>query len=307
MVYFFKIIGNDKKCLINIDMDYLQQKCVEMIEYEPIYNLDVELPVEAPQSGTSQSTWSTMSSNRSAQNAAASSSKRTECITVAADRWNLDFFDGQTDGFYSVLENQHEDHGIDQYILDTGILSSHEIFDHNVNQNLLYLHQLRVAAESGATPHPPTIAASEQTVPSHYHGTYVAGIAGGDRYGIARNLTIYDYAVCEGSSCSYSRVLAGIEAAKLNMITTGRRGVINLSFGGPVDASNTVAKEKWDYIMKSVIDAGGIPVCSGIQWYWYLLISSLSLWVFYMLFAILELYMFAPFLTSLRYVQFGNG
>eukprot|EP01084_Bolivina_argentea_P242430 406692_1 len=214
MVYFLKIIDNDKRCLIYIDMDYLSTQCVDLIEYEPIYTLDTTHQCEALDIST---------------------------LNV----WNLDFFDGTPgDDAYNILDNHHVDHGVDQYILDTGILSTHQIFNHNENHNLV------------------NIGTTTPFIPSHYHGTYVAGIAGGDIYGTSRNLTIYDYEVCEGSSCSYSRVLAGIEAAKLNMITTGRRGVINLSFGGPIAATNTVAREKWDFIMKSIIDAGGIPVCS---------------------------------------------
>ena len=237
MVYFFKIVDNDKSCLITIDMEYLNSKCVDMIEYEPIYELDI-LFDNNPFMPTSP--------------------VNVQCETQAVDRWNLDFFDGREDGFYRVLENEHIDHGIDQYILDTGILSSHEVFDHNQNQNLVYIHQLRLAGNINDPP-----VTTQQFIPSHFHGTYVAGIAGGDIYGISRNFTIYDYEVCVGSACSYSKVLAGIEAVKVNMITTGRRGVINLSFGGPISATNTLARRRWDHIMKGLIDAGGIPVCSG--------------------------------------------
>ncbi len=41
MVYFFKIIDNDRSCLIDIDMQYLEHKCVDNIEYEPVYKLDI--------------------------------------------------------------------------------------------------------------------------------------------------------------------------------------------------------------------------------------------------------------------------
>jgi len=234
MVYFFKIKDNDKSCLIDIDMEYLETKCVDIIEYEPIYELDLV----------------------SASNLPPAPMQHIECAALSVAEWNLDFFDAAPeDHVYSALDTHHVDRGVDIYVLDTGILSSHEIFEHNNNQNLVYIHQLRVAGGSAA-------ATASPFTPSHYHGTYVAGIAGGDHYGISRNLTIYDYEVCVGSACTYSKVLDGIEAAKVNMIATGRRGVINLSFGGPIAAANNPAREKWDFIMKGIIDAGGIPVCS---------------------------------------------
>ncbi len=40
-LFIFKIVHNDGSCLIDIHMEYLENKCVYNIKYEPIYELDI--------------------------------------------------------------------------------------------------------------------------------------------------------------------------------------------------------------------------------------------------------------------------
>jgi len=69
------------------------------------------------------------------------------------------------------------------------------------------------------------------------HGTHVAGIIGGAKYGAAKGTNLIPVRVlnCSGSG-SYSSVIAGLDWISANY-TTGMAAVVNMSLGGPVSST----------------------------------------------------------------------
>ena len=89
------------------------------------------------------------------------------------------------------------------------------------------------------------------------HGTHVAGIIGGARYGVAKKTTLIPVRVldCSGSG-SYSSVISGLDWIAANH-RTGDAAVVNLSLGGP--ASSTL-----DGAIKNLIAKGiNVVVAAG--------------------------------------------
>lgn len=81
------------------------------------------------------------------------------------------------------------------------------------------------------------------------HGTHVAGIIGGNTYGVAKKTTLIPVRVldCNGSG-TYSSVIAGLDWIAANY-RTGDAAVVNMSLGGP--ASSTL-----DGAIKTLISKG---------------------------------------------------
>lgn len=69
------------------------------------------------------------------------------------------------------------------------------------------------------------------------HGTHVAGIVGGAKYGAAKGTNLIPVRVldCSGSG-SYSSVIAGLDWISANY-TPGMAAVVNMSLGGPVSST----------------------------------------------------------------------
>ena len=69
------------------------------------------------------------------------------------------------------------------------------------------------------------------------HGTHVAGIIGGARYGVAKKTTLIPVRVldCSGSG-SYSSVISGLDWIAANY-KAGDAAVVNMSLGGPVSST----------------------------------------------------------------------
>ena len=82
--------------------------------------------------------------------------------------------------FFCFLLIDDNDNGVDLYIVDSGIRSTHNEFYagqviHELGDGYARYDALGYVAS---------------------HGTHVAGSAGGINYGVSKNLTIYDYTVC---------------------------------------------------------------------------------------------------------------
>ena len=139
--------------------------------------------------------------------------------TVTADSWGLDRIDQRTgtNGTYSYVTTGS---GVDIYIVDTGILATHNQFG------------ARVSAGFSA------VADSVGTSDCNGHGTHVAGTAAGSTLGVAPAANLIPVRVldCNGSG-TVSGVIAGIEWAIGHHTTTP--AVMNLSLGaGKSDSLN---------------------------------------------------------------------
>jgi serine protease len=133
--------------------------------------------------------------------------------TQTGATWGLDRIDQRAlplNGTYIYDTNAS---GVDVYIIDTGIRSTHTQFG------------LRVSTV-GFT----SISDGNGTNDCNGHGTHVAGTVGGAAYGVAKGVTLHAVRVlgCNGSG-STSGVIAGIEWVTVNHL---KPAVANMSLGG---------------------------------------------------------------------------
>lgn len=121
----------------------------------------------------------------------------------------IDQRDLPLDNSYVYTRN---DSVVNAYIVDTGIRSSHSEFSGRV--------------QSGFT----SIIDGVGSEDCNGHGTHVAGIVGGETYGVAKDVNLISVRVldCFGSG-TLSGVLAGIDWITTNHVSPA---VVNMSFGG---------------------------------------------------------------------------
>ncbi|CUA71674.1 Subtilisin-like protease CPC735_013710 [Rhizoctonia solani] len=104
--------------------------------------------------------------------------------------------------------------GVDIYILDSGVYSNHTDFANRVE-------------------HSPVFARYTTTGDVFGHGTHVAGIAAGTRFGVAKQARIIDVKVITDTGRGFaSDIIAGLSWAVAHANSTGRPSVFNLSLGG---------------------------------------------------------------------------
>ncbi|CAE6468220.1 unnamed protein product [Rhizoctonia solani] len=104
--------------------------------------------------------------------------------------------------------------GVDVYILDSGVYSNHTDFANRVEQS-------------------PVFARYTTTGDIFGHGTHVAGIAAGTRFGVAKQARIIDVKVITDTGRGFaSDIIAGLGWAVAHANSTGRSSVFNLSLGG---------------------------------------------------------------------------
>lgn len=125
------------------------------------------------------------------------------------------------------------------YVVDTGIDASNQDFEGRVTSGYTAVLDGLGSADCNG------------------HGTHVAGIIGGARYGVAKKTTLIPVRVldCSGSG-SYSSVISGLDWIAANY-RAGDAAVVNLSLGGP--ASSTL-----DGAIKNLISKGiNVVVAAG--------------------------------------------
>nr|WP_228256098.1 S8 family peptidase [Acinetobacter halotolerans] len=147
--------------------------------------------------------------------------------------WGLDRIDQKTLPLDSSYTYNQTGSGVTAYIVDTGILASHQQFSGRV--------------QSGYT----AISDGKGTSDCNGHGTHVAGTVGGTTYGIAKSVTLVPIRVlaCDGGGSS-SGVLAGLDW----IIKNGKKpAVVNMSLGGGVSSS-------LDNAIVTLYDNGYTPV-----------------------------------------------
>ncbi len=154
-----------------------------------------------------------------------------------ASSWGLD----RTDQRALPLNNSYSyattGNGVDVYVVDTGVLSSHSEFAGRIRSGF---------AATGLT----------GTEDCNGHGTHVAGTAAGATYGIAPAATVVAVRVldCNGSG-TLSGVIAGIDWAIQDH--TSKPAVLNMSLGGGLSGILDAA------VQRAVDDGISVVVAAG--------------------------------------------
>lgn len=170
---------------------------------------------------------------------------KVDATTQSNPDWGLDRIDQKNlplDSAYSYLQTGS---GTTAYIVDTGILSTHQQFSRRVL--------------SGYT----AISDGNGTNDCHGHGTHVAGTVGGSTYGVAKNVSLVPIRIlgCDGSGAS-SNVIAGLDW----ILKNGKKpAVVNMSLGGEANASLDSAVENLfnnGYVMVVAAGNSNTDACS---------------------------------------------
>ncbi|MCF4430004.1 S8 family peptidase [Acinetobacter baumannii] len=146
-----------------------------------------------------------------------------DATTQSNPDWGLDRIDQKALPLNSAYSYLQTGSGTTAYIVDTGILSSHQEFSGRVL--------------SGYT----AISDGIGTTDCNGHGTHVAGTVGGTTYGVAKNVNLVPIRIlgCDGSGAS-SNVIAGLDW----ILKNGKKpAVVNMSLGGATSSSLDSAVE----------------------------------------------------------------
>jgi subtilisin family serine protease len=132
--------------------------------------------------------------------------------TETADSWGLDRIDQRDLPLSNTYTYTTDGSGVDVYILDTGIRTSHDEF----------------GGRAVKTSEADFIGGTGDDC--HGHGTHVAGTVGGINYGVAKGVTLHAVRVlgCDGSG-SISGVIAGVDWVTGQHQAGGGPSVANMS------------------------------------------------------------------------------
>jgi subtilisin family serine protease len=136
------------------------------------------------------------------------------CASQSNAVWGLDRIDQRAinlDGTYRYSSTAGT--GVDAYIVDTGILTTHTDFGGRAKWGANY--------------------ADNTNSDCNGHGTHVAGTVGGTTYGVAKKVTLIAVKVldCAGSGTN-TGVISGINYVASQYKSTKRPSVANMSLGG---------------------------------------------------------------------------
>ncbi|MCY3238027.1 S8 family peptidase [Acinetobacter pittii] len=168
-----------------------------------------------------------------------------DATTQSNPDWGLDRIDQKNLPLDSAYSYSQTGSDTTAYIVDTGILSTHQQFSGRVL--------------SGYT----AISDGNGTSDCHGHGTHVAGTVGGSTYGVAKNVSLVPIRIlgCDGSGAS-SNVIAGLDW----ILKNGKKpAVVNMSLGGEANASLDSAVENLfnnGYVMVVAAGNSNTDACS---------------------------------------------
>lgn len=158
---------------------------------------------------------------------------QTNTITQSNPVWGLDRIDQHNLPLSKSFNYNKTGSGVNAYIVDTGILASHQEFNGRV--------------QTGYS----AIADNNGTNDCNGHGTHVAGTVGGSTYGIAKNVGLVPVRVLD---CAGSGAMSGVIAGLDWIIQNGRKSaVVNMSLGG--SAYSTL-----DTAIDNLFNNGYVPV-----------------------------------------------
>ncbi|CAM4132845.1 S8 family serine peptidase [Pseudoalteromonas byunsanensis] len=128
--------------------------------------------------------------------------------------WGLDRIDQQDLPLNGVYHYDYDGSGVTAYIIDTGVLVSHNEFGNRASHGYDFIDNDADATDCNG------------------HGTHVAGTIGGSTYGVAKNVNVVGVRVlsCSGSGTN-SGVISGVNWVKNN---ASGPSVANMSLGGGV-------------------------------------------------------------------------
>ncbi len=136
-------------------------------------------------------------------------------VQTPSPSWGLDRIDQRGPDLNTEYAYYSDGTGVDLYIVDTGVRSTHEDFGSRVDTVNAF-----TAVNDGVG-----------TEDCNGHGTHVAGIAGAATFGVAKGVTIHPVRVvgCDGMG-SLSNTIAGIDWITARHQAPGtRRAVVNIS------------------------------------------------------------------------------
>jgi subtilisin family serine protease len=159
--------------------------------------------------------------------------------TQSSAPWGLDRIDQRDRPLNGTYVYNYTGSGVKVYVIDTGILASHNQFGGRVISGYTAINDGRGTTDCNG------------------HGTHVAGTVGGSTYGVAKSATLVPVRVldCNGSGTN-SGVIAGVDWVTSNN-PTGARAVANMSLGGGASSALDTA------VQNSINDGVTYAVASG--------------------------------------------
>jgi subtilisin family serine protease len=159
--------------------------------------------------------------------------------TQSPATWGLDRIDQRNLPLNNAYTYTPTGSGVTAYIIDTGVLASHNEFGGRVGSGFTAINDGRGTTDCNG------------------HGTHVAGTVGGTTYGVAKQVTIRPVRVldCTGNGTT-SGVIAGVDWVTGNH-SAGSPAVANMSLGGGVSSALDTA------VNNSIADGVTYAVAAG--------------------------------------------